>query len=126
MAEDTTKGGVPRYKSLMNPTLRALRELGGSGTINDLLLQVTQDMALPHNIANILHLDGPQTELEYYLAWERTCLKTIDLIDNPQRGVWTLTPAGHHVQSVDPSEVMAKYHQVLRARRKAKPTTCLS
>ena len=47
MAEDTTKGGVPRYKSLMNPTLRALRELGGSGTVNDLLLQVTQDRPYP-------------------------------------------------------------------------------
>ena len=126
MANDTTKGGVPRYKSLMNPTLRALRELGGSGTVNDLLLQVTQDMALPRHIANVLHVDGPQTELEYYLAWARTCLKAIGLIDNPQRGVWTLTPAGHHVQSVDPSEVMAKYHQVLRARREAKPTTRLS
>ena len=63
MAEDTTRGGVPRYKSLMNPTLRALRELGGSGTVKDLLLQVTQDLALPRSYCQCLACGWPANRI---------------------------------------------------------------
>jgi restriction system protein len=37
---------------------------------------------------------GPQTEIEYRLAWARTYLKGMGLLTNSKRGVWTLTEDG--------------------------------
>ena len=42
----------------------------------------------------MLHNDGPETEIGYRLAWARTYLKGMGLLDNSARGVWTLTDAG--------------------------------
>jgi hypothetical protein len=36
----------------------------------------------------VLHGDGPQTEIEYRLAWARSYLKGMDLLVNSKRGVW--------------------------------------
>ena len=37
-----------------------------------------------------LHRNGPETEIEYRLAWPRTYLKAGGAIDNSRRGVWSL------------------------------------
>ena len=50
-------------------------------------------------ILDILHKDGPQTEVDYRAAWARTHLKMIGTIDNTARGVWTITDTGRDVQS---------------------------
>lgn len=52
-----------------------------------------------------LHGDTKQTELEYRLAWARTYLKHYGLIDNPKRGMWTLTEQGQKTERVNPREV---------------------
>jgi restriction system protein len=98
---------VPPYHQLFNPLLRALRELGGSGSIQEIdekaieLLQLGEPaLAQLHNAEQ-----GNQTEIEYRLAWARTYLKKYGLIDNSVRGVWSLTKDAEHVHAVDPAEV---------------------
>ncbi len=98
---------VPAYDKLLNPTLEALRKLGGSATITELLEQVIEDTQLPQEIVEIRHLGRTnQTELEYRLAWSRTYLKKYGLLTNSTRGVWALTPKGHEVGKVDPRAVV--------------------
>ncbi len=60
----------------------------------------------------ILHGDGPRTEIEYRLAWARTYLRLMDLVDNSARGVWTLTEPGRQVEESQIKELH------VRARRK--------
>ena len=44
---------------------------------------------------DVLHREvGPETEIEYRLAWSRTYLKGIGALTNSRRGVWSLTEAG--------------------------------
>jgi restriction system protein len=57
------------------------------------------DLTLPDEILDILHKDGPQTEIDYRAAWARTHLKLIGAVDNTSRGVWTITDKGRSIQS---------------------------
>jgi restriction system protein len=38
---------VPKYHQLMNPLLQALRDLGGSGSIDEIYEKVAENLALP-------------------------------------------------------------------------------
>lgn len=94
--------GVPNQIELMNPTLGAIRSMGGSASIREIANRVIVDMALPPHITEILHReDGSQIRLEYNLGWARTRLKNMGLIVNSGRGIWTLTPKGRKVKSID-------------------------
>jgi restriction system protein len=98
---------VPAYEKLLNPTLEALRKLGGSASITELLEQVIEDTRLPQATVEQSHLGKPNvTELEYRLAWSRTYLKKYGLVTNSARGVWALTPRGHEVEYVEPQTVV--------------------
>ena len=90
---------MPTYEDLLWPTLEALESIGGSASIQELSSRVALDMSLPDELLDVLHNDGPQTEVDYRAAWARTHLKFIGAIDNTARGVWTITDRGRNVQS---------------------------
>lgn len=96
---------LPRHHELFNPTLRALNQLGGSGSISELAAAVIEGLGLSSDDIAQLHGNGPDTEVEYRLAWARTYLKIYGLIDNSQRGVWALTAKGRETTLVDPQLV---------------------
>jgi restriction system protein len=99
---------VPTYDSMMNPVLQALKELGGSGTIEEIANRVSEIMQLSDDQHEILHNPekGGQTEFEYRLAWTRTYLKKYGLLENSSRGVWALTPTGRTTEKIDEKEVV--------------------
>ena len=92
---------IPKFQELLNATLDALRALGGSGSTQEIVETVIQRLGLPDEVAQQLHGEGPQTELEYQLGWARSNLKICEWLSNSQRGVWVLTEEGSHQQSVD-------------------------
>lgn len=63
---------VPTFKDLMWPTLRALDDLGGSGTIQEIVAKVLELGSYTEEQLQRLHRNGPDTEIEYRLAWART------------------------------------------------------
>ena len=97
---------VPSYHQLFNPTLDALRALGGSGSIHEIAKTVVQQSQFSEHVIQQLHGEGPQTELEYRLAWARTYLKGYGMVVNSSRGVWALTEKGSEVESIEPSAVV--------------------
>jgi restriction system protein len=98
---------MPSYDQLMNPTIEALKALGGSGTIEEIYNKVTELEALSDKQLEILHdpQKGSQTEVEYRLAWSRTYLKKYGIVENSSRGVWSLTSEGRQIDRVDPDKV---------------------
>lgn len=98
---------VPTYDRLMNPTIQALKALGGSGTVEEIYGKVTELVNLSDEQLEVLHdpKRSSQTEVEYRLAWSRTYLKKYGIIDNSSRGVWALTPKGRQIDRVDPEKV---------------------
>lgn len=110
---------IPSFDQFMNPTLQALRQLGGSGTIEEIYSTVSELMNFTDAQLDVLHNPerSSQTEIEYRMAWARTYLKKYGLVNNSQRGVWALTPTGKEVQQVNPDNVKSYVRELDRARR---------
>lgn len=98
---------VPNFDHFMNPTLQALKLLGGSGTIEEIAAKIVELIELSDEQMSVLHNPekSSQSEVEYRMAWARTYLKKYGLIDNSNRGVWALTPQGKQTDKVDPKDV---------------------
>ncbi len=98
---------LPNFDGLMNPLLRAIRELGGSGTVAEICDKVVELEEIAEDAASQLHDPGKsnETKLAYRLAWVRTYLKKYGLLENSKRGVWALTAKATEFERVDPKEV---------------------
>lgn len=99
---------MPTYDQLFNPLLRALKALGGSGSIEEIYDKVVDLEKLPEDIISQLH-DAEKsslTEVGYRLAWARTYLKKYGLLENSSRGIWSVTAKAADVKEVLPAEVV--------------------
>lgn len=95
---------LPTYDELITPVLYALKDLGGSATIDELNEKVYELTKLPDDILQMPHAENDsRTEIEYRLAWTRTYLKKFGLLDNSERGVWALNKA-----DIDPDTISTK------------------
>ncbi|WP_416866627.1 MAG: restriction endonuclease [Imperialibacter sp.] len=93
-----------KYDDLFNPTLRALKNLGGSGAVSEIEEQVISILNLSEAAVNEIHREST-TKLTYRLAWARNYLKRYELLENSARGVWALTEAGQNTTEVDKEKV---------------------
>ncbi len=93
-----------KYDDLFNPTLKALKKLGGSGAVNEIEEEVAQLLNLPEKATNEIHREST-TKLSYRLAWARNYLKRYGLIENSSRGVWALTEEGQKTNEVNQEKV---------------------
>jgi len=96
-----------KYDDLFNPTLTALHNLGGSGSVEEIEEQVATILNLTDEQVNEIHR-GNTTKLTYRLAWARNYLKRYKLLENSSRGVWALTKEGLKTKSVDKEVVKRK------------------
>jgi len=112
---------IPTFDSLMNPLINALKELGGSGTIEEIDGKVAELAGLSDEQLEVLHNPdkGSQTEVEYRLAWTRTYLKKYGILENSSRGVWALTQKGRQTDAVNPQAVRRFVQEMGRQRRAA-------
>ena len=85
---------IPSRTAMQNWTLLAMRQLGGSGHNREIEEQVKAFLNLPDELVDQLRSDGNQTVIDHRIAFARSHLKNAGLLDNPRRGVWTLTEAG--------------------------------
>jgi restriction system protein len=111
---------MPAYWEFQWPTVQAIQELGGSGSIDEIVAKVLEREQYTQQQRDALHNGGPQTEIEYRLAWARTYLKGMGILNNSQRGVWSLTDKGRVVDESELPELQNQYLSALRAARKAK------
>lgn len=80
----------------MKPTVEAIHALGGSGSVDEIVEKVISMLAIPDELVAQPYItkrgneDG-RTQLEYELAWVRTYLKQLGVLENSTRGVWVLT-----------------------------------
>lgn len=96
---------VPPYHELLWPTLEALKELGGSGTINEIVDKIVELEGFTEEQQSVPHGDGPTSEIAYRAAWARTYLKKVGAVDNSARGVWTITEEGRQLTEDDMGDI---------------------
>lgn len=98
----------PTYTELITPTYEALKQLGGSGTNNEIYEKVIVDLNLSDEVLDEPHLGSlNQSEVEYQLAWARTYLKNYGIIVNSARSVWSITSEYASGLTVTAKEIVA-------------------
>jgi Mrr N-terminal domain len=108
---------IPSYKELLWPTLLAVRAMGDSGTIEEIVEKVIELEGFTEEQQAVQHGDGPATEIEYRLAWARTYLKGMGALDNSKRGVWSTTESG---RLMTPSDVLPRHAEYVAQSREAR------
>jgi restriction system protein len=111
------KTEVPTFDKLINPTLKALHKLGGSGSISEIVSEIINDLKIQEDVADIPHGRGSQTELEYRSAWARNYLKNYGLVENSDRAVWSLSAEGLKTQSVDSRQLVKTVQHKQKAQK---------
>lgn len=87
---------LPHRNQLMRPTVEAVAALGGSGSVDEIVQKVIEIVSIPDELVTKPYVtklgneDG-RTQLEYELAWARTVLKQLGVLENSRRGIWALT-----------------------------------
>lgn len=110
----------PPYTFFFAPTLKALDELGGSGTNDEIYNRVITITPLSNAIINEMH-NFTMTEVEYRLAWARTYLKNFGAIESSKQKVWSLTAKGKKMlkdDDIDIKEISS--FTIKRGKQKAK------
>lgn len=109
---------MPTFDQLMEPTMKALETLGGSGGIEEIATEVIKQLNLPESVTSKMHdpAKSSQTEVEYRLAWSRTYLKKYGFLTNSARGIWAFTNNYQSGQSIDSAKIV----QAAREARNAK------
>jgi restriction system protein len=115
--------GIPEFRRLMYPTLRALKQLGGSARIEEISDAVTAALGFTEEQQAVRRKpDHNMSLIDYRLAWARNYLKNIGAISNSARGVWAITDLGENLSEDDVLERVrswkAEYNKAHAAARK--------
>ncbi len=110
-----------KFLRYFGPLLDALRNLGGSGTPEEVAERVAKDMGLPDAEQNELL---PSGGLRYRtnVAWARFYLVREGLLDSSKRGVWSLTERGRsaHLTPDQAGEIFSRWVKIFDEKRRAK------
>jgi restriction system protein len=98
---------LPTFDELLVPTVKAIIDLGGSGTIEEINSKVYEIANLSDDILLIPHGEkGTTNEVDYRIAWSRTYLKKFGLLENSVRGIWALSKSDIDVDKLDHIEIV--------------------
>lgn len=119
MSSGSKASVMPTFDELFSPLIKALRELGGSGSIEEIYAKTVEIAGLSEDVLSQMHdpEKSNMTEVGYRLAWARTYLKKYGLLENSSRGIWSLTAKGTSAEAVDSAEVL----RVVRTLDKQEP-----
>lgn len=112
MARKKQNSILPTFDELIIPTVKALIELGGSGTIEEINTKVYEIAELTDEVLQIPHGEvGNMNEIDYRLAWSKTYLKKYGLVENSSRGVWALINSDIKISELDHIELVRKVRE---------------
>lgn len=107
MARKKTNIDIPTFDELLVPTIKALQELGGSGSIEEINSKVYVIAEISDETLHATHgEEGTVSEVDYRLAWSRTYLKKFGLLENSSRGIWALSKSDITINELDPIEIV--------------------
>jgi restriction system protein len=105
---------VPKYDEMYNPTLSAMKALGGSASNQELEDRVGKLLKLSDKDLSSMQEGHNRTQFTYRLAWARTWLRLSGYLENTERGVWALTKAGMKAGVLKKDEIYKKVHAQIK------------
>lgn len=124
MARKKLNSILPSFDELIVPTVKALIELGGSGTIEEINTKVYEIAHISDDILQIPHGEkGSMNEVDYRLAWSRTYLRKFGLLENSSRGIWALSKADIDTSKLDYIDIVRTVREQNRPNQPKNKTT---
>ncbi len=83
---------LPSQRELLQPTIDAIKQLGGSATIEEIYEKIVDNLDLNDALLEIINGKTGQSALKYNLAWVRTILKNQGIIKKAEGvfGFWKM------------------------------------
>lgn len=110
----TDSAHIPPYKQMLWQTVQALRQLGGSGHVDEIARTVIEIGDYTEEQQAVLTPNGRHTKLAYNVHWCLSALKAVGRLENSSRGVWALNESG---DALTESEIPALREQITRHYR---------
>jgi len=115
---------LPKYDDFMLPTLQAIRELGGSASIEEIQDQLTEAMGITQEQLDLAYAKSGALVAPDRMSWARSHLKIAGLLASGGKGIWVLTDLGRDAADQPAATVKAQvkklsaaHHAMVVARR---------
>jgi restriction system protein len=83
----------------MLPTLNALEQIGGSGSLSEINDAVAGVANISQDVLEVQYESGSGAVMPDRLSWARSYLKTAGLLESGGRGTWVLTDQGREARN---------------------------
>ena len=115
---------LPTYRDLILPCVRAVSELGGSATAQEIVDQVVVEKDFDDELLAMTYANRPtQSIVLDRIAWARSYAKLSGALESPRRGLYVMAPLGRELLSMSAAEAQERCYEMDRevrnARRKA-------
>lgn len=117
---------IPKFKDLMQPILDILDSMGGSATIAELNEKVISSLNIPEDEAEKLYVldKSGNPVIDTNLSFARSYLKKCGLLENSERGVWSLSPGFKSGDKINPDSIARKARTETDKKRRKTSTHC--
>lgn len=92
MAKGANKDGA-KFLNFFGPLLDALRDLGGSGTPQEVVQKIVQNLSITDDVQNET-LPSGEPRLRNQIHWARFYLTREGFLESSKRGVWSISEKG--------------------------------
>ena len=120
---------LPSRSDLMLPTLQALDDLGGSASVQELSDKLADNLNLTDELRNIPHEGGggaQSTEFGFRSAWACSQLKPLQVVSNPERGIWAITDVGRwHLKNSTNEDLISLHKDFEKNQRQNKQSKAI-
>jgi restriction system protein len=104
----------------MFPTLVAIDELGGSGSIEEIQERLIAILDFTEEQMSVTYPTSGAAILPDRMSWARSFLRLAGLLENPKKGVWVVTEDGRTARQFGESHVRQLVKEAYRQYLKAK------
>lgn len=117
----TKKSDGAQFVQYFGPLLDALRDLGGSATVDEATERVAENLQIPEKTLNETLASGG-SRFRNQVAWARFYLVRENLLDSSKRGVWSLTEQGKstHLTHEQSRSIFLKWVRIFQEERAKK------
>jgi len=121
------RASLPKVEDFYVPTIKALRHLGGSASIEEIQDRLIETERLTQEQLDQTYPTSGDQIVQDRMSWARTYLKIAGLLGSGGRGIWVLTDAGRHaVETMSDADLRRQvidagnaHNAKLAARKKA-------
>jgi restriction system protein len=110
---------VPTFEAFMWPIVERLKAHGRSMTNAEMLEDVTQHMGLSEELLTLRVGKWNELVVAQRMGFARSFLKLGGAVENSQRGVWTLTPAGAAMSLEEVAAISRRVQREYNQRNKS-------